>query len=218
LQYDNTKLIPTGNITVYNDLTTASNVETAYSVNAPANGTGSMNISVYFNGNAPSTAEFAGTGKIFCVEFAKSNNFAGTDSAAVSVSFLQESYITGVSSKTASAGKAYSIKNQSYVGNLKFWLDNSPIAFDAALPNNYLVTNIYGMTGSTVNNSSTPVKPLMNGQFTHSLTNGLNLKIDRDIINTNSVQLLVNAADAVLGKTLLRFSKDSCDDDAPFLD
>jgi len=203
LQYDNTKLIPTGNITVYNDLTTASNVETAYSVNAPANGTGSMNISVYFNGNAPSTSEFAGTGKIFCVEFAKSNNFVGTDSAAVSVSFLQESYITGVTSQTASAGKAYSVKNQTYVGNLKFWLDNSPIAFDATLPNNYLVTNIYGMTGSTVNNPSTPVKPLMNGQFTHSLTNGLNLKIDRNIINTNSVQLLVNAADAVLGKTLL---------------
>lgn len=203
LQYDNTKLIPTGNITVYNNLTTSSYVETAYSVNAPSGGTGSINISAYFNGNAPSAAEFQGTGNIFCVEFAKSSTFIGTDSALVSVSFLQESYITGVVSRSASSGKAYSIKNQSYVGNLKFWLDNSPIAFDNALPNNYLVTNIYGATGTTVNNPSTPVQTNMSGQFTHTLTNGLNLKIDRDIVNTNSVQLLVNAADAVLGKTLL---------------
>ena len=72
LNYDNTKLIPTGNITVYNDLTTASYVETAYAINAPVNNVGSMNISAYFNGTAPSSAEFQGTGKIFCVEFAKS--------------------------------------------------------------------------------------------------------------------------------------------------
>ena len=203
LQYDNTKLIPTGNITVYNNLTSSSNVETAYSVNAPSGGTGSMNISVYFNGSAPSNSEFQGTGNIFCVEFAKSSTFIGTDSALVSVSFLQESYITGVVSQSVSSGKAYSVKNQAYVGNLKFWLDNSPIAFNAALPNNYLVTNIYGTTGTTVNNPSSPVQTNVNGQFTHTLTNGQNLKIVRDIVNSNSVQLLVNAADAVLGKTLL---------------
>jgi hypothetical protein len=59
------------------------------------------------------------------------------------------------------------------------------------------------MTGTTVNNPSAPVKPNLSGSFTHNLTNGLNLKIDRNIINTNSVQILINAADAVLGKTLL---------------
>ena len=203
LNYDNTKLIPTGNITVFNDLTTASYVETAYSINAPVNNVGSMNISAFFNGTAPSSAEFQGTGKIFCVEFAKSSNFNATDSAVVSISFLQESYITGVVSKSASSGKAYSVKNENYIGNLKFWLDNSPIIYDNSQPNNYLVTNIYGMTGTTVNNPSTPVKPNLSGSFTHNLTNGLNLKIDRNIINTNSVQILINAADAVLGKTLL---------------
>ncbi len=203
LHYDNTKLIPTGNITVYNDLTTPSYVETAYLINSPVNNVGSMNIAAYFNGTAPSTAEFQGTGKIFCVEFSRSSTFNAIDSAVVSVSFLQESYITGVLSKSVSSGKAYSVKNNSYVGRLKFWLDNSPIIYNTASVNSYLVTNIYGMTGTTVNNSSTPVVPNLSGLFTHNLTNGLNIKIDRNIVNSNSVQILVNAADAVLGKTLL---------------
>lgn len=203
LHYDNTKLIPTGNITVYNDLTTPSYVETAYLINSPVNNVGSMNIAAFFNGTAPNTAEFQGTGKIFCVEFSRSSTFNAIDSAVVSVSFLQESYITGVLSKSVSPGKAYSVKNNSYVGRLKFWLDNSPIIYNTASVNSYLVTNIYGMTGTTVNNSSTPVVPNLSGLFTHNLTNGLNIKIDRNIVNSNSVQILVNAADAVLGKTLL---------------
>jgi hypothetical protein len=43
----------------------------------------------------------------------------------------------------------------------------------------------------------------VSGQFTHNLTNGTSVQINRDINNLNSVQLLVNAADAVIGKTLL---------------
>lgn len=59
-----------------------------------------------------------------------------------------------------------------------------------------MITNIYGSTGS-------PVTPNQNGQFTSNLSSGLDISIQRDIINTNSVQAIVNAADAVLGKTLL---------------
>ena len=203
LNYDNTKLTPTGNITVFSDLTTPSYVETAYSINAPVGGVTSMNIAAYFNGTAPSSAEFQGTGKIFCVEFARTSTFNGIDSAVVSVPFLQESYITGVQTKSVLSGKAYSVKNNSYVGTLKFWSDNSPIIYNAASVNSNLITNIYGMTGTTVNNPTAPVQPNTSGVFTHNLTTGLNIKIDRQIINTNSVQILINAADAVLGKTLL---------------
>jgi len=64
-----------------------------------------------------------------------------------------------------------------------------------------LITNINGVTGSTV--SSTAVQPNTSGQFTHNLTNGTSIQISRDINNLNSVQLLINAADAVIGKTLL---------------
>lgn len=51
--------------------------------------------------------------------------------------------------------------------------------------------------------AATAVQPNTSGVFTHVLTNGQKLNISRDISNNNSVQLLVNAADAVLGKTLL---------------
>jgi hypothetical protein len=101
------------------------------------------------------------------------------------------------------ARKAYSTTQQNYVANLQFWSDNSAISYDATAPNAYLVTNVYGATGSTINNPSAPVTPNVAGQFTHNLTNGTDLSIQRDINNLNSVQLLINAADAVLGKTLL---------------
>jgi hypothetical protein len=51
--------------------------------------------------------------------------------------------------------------------------------------------------------AASAVQPNTSGVFTHVLTNGQKLNISRDISNNNSVQLLVNAADAVLGKTLL---------------
>jgi Bacterial Ig domain/Secretion system C-terminal sorting domain len=199
LNYDATRLTPTGNITVFSNLVNAGYVETANSVTAP----GTMNISLYFNGTAPALTEFNGTGNIFCVEFTRLAAFEPIDSASVSVSFLQESYITGVQTRSASAGYAISEVSSNYQGTLRFWSDNSAIAYDAASPNSFLVTKIYGATGTTINNPLAPVFPDVNGVFNHDMQNGTTLSIERDINNLNSVQLLINAADAVLGKTLL---------------
>jgi hypothetical protein len=52
-------------------------------------------------------------------------------------------------------------------------------------------------------NPATPVTPNTSGVFTHSLLNGQDLRIERDIAASTPVQLLVNAADAVLAKTLV---------------
>jgi hypothetical protein len=65
------------------------------------------------------------------------------------------------------------------------------------------VTNIYGATGTTINNPTTPVTPNVAGQFTHNLSNGTSISIQRDINNLNSIQLISNAADAIIAKTLL---------------
>ena len=51
--------------------------------------------------------------------------------------------------------------------------------------------------------STTAVQPNTSGVFTHSLLNGQDLRVERDIAASTTVQLLVNAADAVLAKTLL---------------
>ncbi len=199
MNYDATRLVPTGNITVFNNLVSSSFVETSSAIASP----GVLNIVLNFNGTANGFTEFQGSGNIFCVEFSRLGAFQPIDSAAVSVSFLQESYINGVATRAVSAGNAYSSVSSNYTASLQFWSDNSPIIYDASLPNSYLVTNIYGVTGNTINNPLTPVQPNLLGQFSHDLTNGTSLSIQRDINNANPVQLLINAADAVLGKTLL---------------
>lgn len=263
LNYDASKLTPTGNVTVNNTLINPNYVETAVSIGTPSGSNGTMQISLYLNSNAPASAEFAGTNTdIFCVQFAKTAGFNPVDSAALSITSIQESYYTGVILKTANAGKAYSIKNNTYEGSLVFWSDNQAIKYNSASPSSYLITNLNGslsttgtatsasttltipntvsgvvagmtvvangvpagttvasVSGSTVTLSAattaalsasnvsfvsaTAVQPNTSGAFTHSLLNGQDLRIERDIVNINSVQLLVNGADAVLAKTLL---------------
>lgn len=264
LTYDASKLTPTGNVFVANNLySNAAHIETATSIGTPSGNNGTMQISLNFNGNAPASAEFNGTNAdIFTVQFAKTGAFAGVDTAAVAISSIQESYITGVLNKTANAGKAISFKNQNYPATLLFWSDNQAIKYNSANPNAFLVTNVNGsvsttgtassastsltipngvtdivagmkvvadgipasatvasISGTTVTLSTattaaltaapvafvsaSAVQPNTSGLFTHILTNGQQVRISRDISNNNSVQLLVNGADAVLGKTLL---------------
>ena len=202
LNYDKTKVTPTGNITIFNDLISSTLVETANSIDLVA---GTMNISVYFKGSAPIASEFNGVGNIICVEFSKTINFLPADTAIISVPFLQESYITGVASKSVSSGKAITYRDQNYPGKLKFWLDNSPIQYNAALPNAHLNTTVQGadLATSVLNPNNVKVSPNTTGNFTYDLLNGLALNIARDVDNAVAVQLLVNAADATLGKTLL---------------
>jgi hypothetical protein len=265
LNYDASKLTPTGNVTVNNGLINPNYVETAISIGTPSGSAGTMQISLYLNSNAPASAEFAGTNTdIFCVQFAKTAGFNPVDSAALSITSIQESYYTGVILKTANAGKAYSIKNNTYEGSLVFWSDNQAIKYNSANPSAFLITNVNGSlsttgtassgatavtipntvsgvvagmkvvangvpAGTTVASfnsstsvvtlsanttavlaatpvsfvSATAVQPNTSGAFTHSLLNGQDVRIERDIVNINSVQLLVNGADAVLAKTLL---------------
>jgi hypothetical protein len=265
LTYDASKLTPTGNIYVANALyANPAHVETATAIGTPSGSNGTMQISLNFNGSAPSTAEFNGSNaNIFTVQFIKTGAFAGVDSAAVAITSIQESYITGVLTKTANAGKAYSFQNQNYPASLLFWSDNQAIKYNSTNPNAFLITNVNGsisttgtanatstaltipntVTGvvagmkvvangvpatatvSSVNGtavtlsiattaalaagtpvafvSATAVQPNTTGSFTHVLTNGQQVRISRDISDNNSVQLLVNGADAVLGKTLL---------------
>ncbi|MEY3843729.1 MAG: hypothetical protein RL293_151 [Bacteroidota bacterium] len=271
LSYDATKVTPTGNITLSstaNGLINPNYVETNVAIATPVNGVGSMQITLNLNGAAGSGVYFAGTNKdIFCVEFMKSNGFAAVDNAVFTNLSVQESYITGVTTKPGSDGTAYSVKNTTYISNLEFWSDNQAIKYDVANPSTYLKTDIKGsvsttadatsastsmtvgsatgvaagmivvangvpagttvssISGTTVTlsaattaalssttnppsavtfvNPATPVNPNTSGVFTHSLLNGQDLRIERDIAASTPVQILVNGADAVLAKTLV---------------
>ena len=203
LNYDKTKVTPTGNITIFDNLISSTLVETANSIDLVA---GTMNISVYFKGSAPINSEFNGVGNIICVEFSKTSGFGPADEAVISVPFLQESRITGVTGQSVSSGKAITYQDQNYPGTLKFWSDNATrIEYNAALPNARLKTTVQGanLGTSVLNPNNIKVSPNMTGNFTYDLLNGLAIYIARDVDNAVAVQLLVNAADATLGKTLL---------------
>jgi hypothetical protein len=109
-----------------------------------------------------------------------------------------------------SASTALTIPNtvSGVVTGMKVVADGVPATATVASVSGTTVTL---STATTAALSSTPVtfvaatavQPNTSGVFTHVLTNGQKLNISRDISNNNTVQLLVNAADAVLGKTLL---------------
>jgi hypothetical protein len=199
MNYDATKVVPTGNVTVYSALVNPALIDVATSFIS-----GELTISLSFKGTAPANSEFNGTGNLFCAEFTRLAGLAPFDQSQVSVSFMQESYITGVQQKPVSANNIFSTTQQNYVSNLQYGFDGSAIAYNSASPNTYLVTNIFGsIDGTAISNPTTPVTPNVAGQFTHNLGNGTNVSIQRDINNLNSIQLIVNASDAVIAKSLL---------------
>jgi len=199
--YDKTRVTPTGNITVNSDLINPAYVQTSNAINAAA---GTMNISVYFKSNAPANTKFAGIGKIITVEFNKTVNFASVDTAAISSSFLQESYIGGVSTKAVSAGKAITHKDFSFPMALRFWSGNAPIKYDAGHPNDYLATSVFGADVNTgIKNGINEVKADIDGNTTYNLNNGLGVRIERDIANTSDVFDVVNAGDVNIINSIL---------------
>ncbi len=200
LNYDKTKVTPTGTITVNNALINPTYVDISNVIDAV---NGIINISAYFNANAPASAEFNGVGNIFCVEFTKNGTFNSVDTAIFSISSLQESYFTGVSTKLVSNGKYTTYKDSLFNASLKFWANGSPISYNSANPNDYLITNVFGSNSSCVTNTLVAVQPALDGKFTYNILNGGNVSIQRDVLGTTSIQSVVNGFDALLGRKLL---------------
>jgi hypothetical protein len=201
LTYDDTKLTPTGVITKAGDLASASQFDVINQIN----GDGTMNISAFFNLTAPANATFDGIGDLFCVEFTKTGAFQSVDTAVVSISNLEESYITSVSTKLASAGKYITYKDSTFHGTLRFMGTASPVQYNAANPNDHLITNIYGNNSNCNAKGSVAVQPDLNGQFTYNINNGLSINIEKDILGTTDVQPVINGFDALqVRKVLLK--------------
>jgi hypothetical protein len=200
LNYDKTKVQPTGTITISNDLINAGYA--SYVVNN-IDSLSQINISVFLNNAAPSNVSFKGIGQLFCVGFTKRTAFASGDSALFSISNVQESYVTGIANKQAENGKYINVKNNVYPGALKFWTDNSPIKYDPAHPNQYLISNVFG-TDLTCNHQSTaPVQPDLSGKIAYNMLNGESLQIERDVLPVTDVQPVINGYDASLGYAVL---------------
>ena len=195
LNYDKTKVQPTGTIIVKNSLINPTYV--SYVVNNEA-ANGLINISVFLNATAPATTSFNGVGELLCVEFTKNASLPAADTIHFAVSSLQESYANGVSSELIDAGSYINTKSTQYSGRLEFWTDNSPIKYDASNPGQYLISNIYGVDSNCVNKSGTAVQPDLNGHFSYNSINGTAVQVERDILATTDVQPVINGFDASL--------------------
>lgn len=200
MQFDNTKVIPTGVVTVSDDLIVSGYTSTANSID---NANGVMYISVFFNASAPITAEFNGVGELLCVEFARTGGFASVDTASFGISNLQESYFNGVLPKVVSPGDFITFQESDFNSNLKFWFDGSPIRYNAAVPTDYLITNIYGDNATCSALSIVAVQPDLAGNFSYDIANGPSVNIQKDIPATTSVQPVVNGFDAFLTRRVL---------------
>jgi chitodextrinase len=200
LHYNTSKVVPTGVITVDNDLVNPSYVDVINSIDAP---NGNINISLFFNGSAPSNARFAGIGNVFCVEFSKTANFNNVDQAYFRIVSLQESYFTGVQAQLADSGSYITYRDSSFGGSLKFWSNNSAIKYNSSSPGQYLITNIYGNSSSCNSQSSSAVQPDLNGNFTYNTANGQYLNIEKNIASATNIQPVVNGFDAFLAKRVL---------------
>lgn len=126
--YDVAKVMPTGQVDVYNNAGGANNDNTGYTINDLGNGT--MYVSIYLDGNSLTTDGWDGTDvNLFCIEFAKKGSFLPTDLVTFGASNIIESKVSGISDpKVASAGTFATFTNTIYEGFVKFWGDNQPIA------------------------------------------------------------------------------------------
>lgn len=195
LEYERTKVQPTGVVYVKTDLLGPAGNYNWVSVYTNINDADSiMYISLAINGSAPAGTEFNGTGELICVEFAKTINFGTVNSALFTSAGIDVSKATQVNKVFVGNGTYATVKDENFKGDLKFWKDNSPIAYVA---NQNLITNIVGNVNCV--NALATVLPDALGKFTYNTVDGArNVKIERDILATTDVQDVINGADAQL--------------------
>jgi chitodextrinase len=200
MDYDKTKLTPTGVITVGSDLINPAFVTAINSIDTTNS---KITIALFLNSAAPASTKFTGVGNVFCVEFNKASTFTSTDVTTVSVSTLQESYFNGVAGKLVQSGTYQSFRDSTYTGKLTFWSNNSPIKYNAANPNQFLATTINGNNANCNLPSTTVTNPDTLGNFSYNANDGVNININKDIPATTDMQPVINGFDALRARQVL---------------
>jgi hypothetical protein len=201
MKYNGQKAKPTGVVTLGSDL-----IQSSYADYATADNTtdGTILISVFLKPAAPKGTSFSGTGELLCVEFSKQAGFDINDTVEFSVISLSESYITGVVSKSVKPGHATAYKDYTFKGSLKYWSNNSALAYNKNNPTESLITNISGSNSADCSlTSAESVQPDMEGNFNFDIRSGDALVINRDILPDSEVQTLINGMDAQLAMKVL---------------
>jgi hypothetical protein len=192
LKYDDTKVEPTGRITVSNALLFPETATiTNYVTNIDATNS-LLNISIFFNGTAIATSNFHGVGQLFSAEFTKNPAFISGE-AVFSMPIFNESMKISTSSTATKGGKFIAYKDTEFNGSLIYWKGNIPIKYDIAHPLEYLITNISGNINSSVN-----VQPDLFCNFKYNTEYGHTIDIKRDFVNTTDVHNVIMSNDALI--------------------
>jgi len=178
LKYDKTKVQPTGEISINNDL-----INRLYASATTDIKNGKINISLYLNG-AGGLATFNGIGQVVAVEFAKTANFRAVDTVLFTATLL-ESYNLYTQPVAVENGTLRTYRNANFSGSLQYWADKKAIGYDGT----NLITNITA--------SGVTVHPNAQGTFTFTNTND-SITITRDIDENTDVMPVVNGYDAYL--------------------
>ncbi len=202
ITFDNTKIIPTGNIFKSSDMIDLNYFNILHTIDVVNQ---QMLIAVFLNGNASLGTSFTGIGELLCIEFSKRPAFAAEDSTMVSMTSLQETFLSGgiVQRDSVSTAVFSTIRNTTFFGSLAFWAGNAPIIYDFENPADHLITNIKGSNENCDSTLSPSIQPDLDGAFTHDLKDGVYLSIDRDIDGATDVQAVINSFDAFLIRKLL---------------
>lgn len=197
MYYDTANVQPTGVVTV--DAGRINPGFTDYKMSVDRS-RARIDLAVYLNALAPATADWNGTGNVFCVEFAKTSGFAYEDQAWFRVDTLIESYRDANELKVVTSGTFRTVKDSILTGKLKFWNNNIPIAYDVENPGDYLISRIFGSDSNCTYTSDAAVNvtPDLAGNFYYNNGNGPAIQIRRDIAASTNVMPVINGYDAYL--------------------
>ena len=207
INWDANMVTPTGIITKMGDLMNANYFDVSQYYDL-ANSR--VNIALSLNPNAPVGSFFTNVGKLFTIGFSKNTSFNAFDTTVFTVTNLTESYYNGVQAKLATNGRYITSGDSTFQANLVFWNTNLPILYNAVNPNQFLITNIYGMDNNCANQSIAAVQPDDSlGQFVYDYNNGPSIKIDRDILGTVDLISVLNAGtDVFYAKKVITMNPD----------
>lgn len=200
LTYNPSDLVPSGNSSLNTDLIPNSQYA---SINLNTSIAGQVQVSVTLNGNAPAGTSFNGYGVLGCIEFNRLSGLGTNDSTLVGISNLIESYVSGPVSVLANSANMYSVGNTSIHGIVSYLESNTALNVDEAFEVNDTYTEVFGVDASIITNPNSPAVCDADGTFIHDLNFGTSLIIHREITNSQSIQSVVNGADARIGKLLL---------------
>jgi hypothetical protein len=193
MKYDPSKVRPTG--IVYLGSALYSNISHVASyLNSTDND--SVSVSIWFNGNAPANAYFAGAGRLIGIEFAKTAGFTPVDTAAFEIGTMLVSKTTSTYESNVDDGIFRTSADVIFEGLLKFWKNDAPMSYVSGAN---LVTKIYADVDVTMGAANFEEDVDSEGKYSVNTSgNKVYHKIERQIANTTSVQSIISGADAQL--------------------